>query len=110
MLILCDVARGLALASIPVAFVMGGLTMGVLYAVALVTGVATVFFDVAYQSYLPALIDRQDLIEGNTKLEISRSSAQIAGPPLTGVLIQILQPAWAVLSGARMRFDRAAPD
>jgi MFS family permease len=99
-LILCDVARGLALAGIPVAFVMGGLTMGVLYAVALVTGVATVFFDVAYQSYLPALIDRQDLVEGNTKLEISRSSAQIAGPPLTGVLIQLLQPAWAVLLDA----------
>jgi MFS family permease len=99
-LILCDVARALALATIPIAYVMGGLTMEVLYAVALVAGVATVFFDVAYQSYLPALIDRQDLVEGNTKLEISRSSAQIAGPPLTGALIQILQPAWAVLLDA----------
>jgi MFS family permease len=99
-LILCDVARALALASIPIAFVMGGLTMEVLYVVALVSGVATVFFDVAYQSYLPALIDRQALVEGNTKLEISRSSAQIAGPPLTGILIQILQPAWAVLLDA----------
>lgn len=99
-MILCDVARALALATIPVAFVLGNLTMEVLYAVALVTGVATVFFDVAYQSYLPALIERKDLVEGNTKLEISRSSAQIAGPPLTGILIQILQPAWAVLLDA----------
>jgi MFS family permease len=99
-LILSDVARALALASIPIAYVMGSLTMEVLYAVALVSGVATVFFDVAYQSYLPALIERQDLVEGNTKLEISRSSAQIAGPPLTGFLIQILQPAWAVLLDA----------
>ena len=44
-------------------------------------GVATVFFDVAYQSYLPSLVDRDQLVEGNAKLEVSRSGAQILGRP-----------------------------
>ena len=44
------------------------------------TGICTVFFDVAYQSYLPGLIGREQIVEGNSKLEISRSAANIAGP------------------------------
>ena len=56
------------------------LTIGQLYVVALVTGVSTVFFDVAYQSYLPELVDRDALVEGNAKLQASESVSQIAGP------------------------------
>jgi MFS family permease len=95
-MILCDIGRALALGSIPVAFVLGGLTLEQLYLVALLTGIFTVFFDVSYQSYLPALIDRSNLIEGNTKLEITRSSAQVAGPAIAGFLIQWIGGAKAV--------------
>jgi predicted MFS family arabinose efflux permease len=55
-----------------------------------VTGVLTVFFDVAYQSYLPSLVERENLVEGNTKLEVSRSVAQVAGPLIAGFLIQLV--------------------
>lgn len=48
------------------------------------------FFDVAYQSYLPSLVDRADLVEGNAKLEVSQSTAQVAGPALSGFLIQVI--------------------
>ena len=56
------------------------LTVGQLYVVGFVNGMLTVFFDVAYQSYLPSLVDRDQLVEGNSKLEISRTIAQTAGP------------------------------
>src|ERR1700716_1674068 len=59
-MIACDLGRLLALGSVPVAFAFNSLSMSQLYAVALLTGVGTVFFDVAYQSYLPALISRSD--------------------------------------------------
>jgi MFS family permease len=95
-MIVCDIGRALALGSIPVAFVLDMLTIEQLYLVALLTGIFTVFFDVSYQSYLPALIDRPNLMEGNTKLEITRSSAQVAGPAIAGFLIQWIGGARAV--------------
>src|SRR3954467_5859360 len=87
-LIVNDVARALALASIPLAAALDGLTIVQLYAVALVTSVSTVFFDVAYQSYLPELVTREELVEGNAKLQASESVSQIAGPGVGGVLLQ----------------------
>jgi len=87
-MIVADVGRALTLGSVPVAHALGVLTLAQLYAVAFVAGVLPVFFDVAYQSYLPSLVDRSRLVEGNSKLEISRSAAQLAGPGLAGVLVQ----------------------
>jgi len=95
-MIVCDIGRGLALGSIPVAFLLNLLTLEQLYFVALLTGIFTVFFDVSYQSYLPALVDRPNLMEGNTKLEITRSTAQVAGPAVAGFLIQWIGGARAV--------------
>ncbi len=95
-MIVCDIGRGLALGSIPVAFLLNLLTLEQLYFVALLTGIFTVFFDVSYQSYLPALVERPNLIEGNTKLEITRSTAQVAGPAVAGFLIQWIGGAKAV--------------
>jgi predicted MFS family arabinose efflux permease len=68
--------------------------------VAVVAGVSTVFFDVAYQSYLPDLIDRGDLVEGNAKLQASESVSQIAGPSLGGVLIQVFSAPGAMVVDA----------
>jgi MFS family permease len=89
-LILADVGRGLALLSIPIGFVLGVLTIWQLYAVGFVVGCLTVFFDVAYMSYLPSVVERDELLEGNSKLEISRSGAFVAGPGMAGVLIGAL--------------------
>ena len=99
-MIVADVGRALALGSVPLAWAVHRLTLGQLYLVALVVGVLTVFFDVAYQSYLPALIDRVDLVEGNSKLEISRSASEVAGKGLGGILIQSLGAPLSVLVDA----------
>ena len=96
LMIASDLGRMLALATIPVAFGLGLLRIEQLYLVGLVVGVFNVFFGVSYQSYLPALIDRADLVEGNSKLAVSRSTAQLAGPAIAGVAIQAIGAARAV--------------
>jgi MFS family permease len=96
-LILGDLGRAAALISIPIAFELGVLTIWQLYVVGFLVGCLTVFFDVAYQSYLPALVERDQLVEGNSKLEISRSAAAVVGPGLTGVVIGVIGAAVAVV-------------
>jgi MFS family permease len=95
-MIACDLGRMLALASVPIAFGAQALTIGQLYVVALLTGICNVFFAVSYQSYLPALIERADLVEGNSKLEVSRSVAHLSGPAVAGFLIQAIGAARAI--------------
>src|SRR5438105_11611746 len=95
-LIVADIGRAVILGSIPVAAVLGVLRIEQLYVVGLLTGVLTVFFDVAYQAYLPVLVSREHLVEGNSKLEVSRSVAQILGPGVAGALVQIITAPFAV--------------
>ncbi|WP_406195468.1 MFS transporter [Kitasatospora sp. NBC_01560] len=99
-LVRSDVVRCLAVGSIPPAAALGWLTMAQLYAVALITGVATVFFDVAHQSFLPTLLPRDHLVGGNGAVETVRSSSQIAGPGLGGVLVQVLGAPLAIVADA----------
>ena len=89
-LIAGDLGRAVVLASLPIAYWLDALTMPHLYAAAFLTGIFTVFFDVAYQSYLPSIVERGQLTEGNAKLEISRSGAQLAGPGIAGALVEVL--------------------
>jgi MFS family permease len=91
-----DIGRALALGSVPIAALMHRLTIGQMFVVALVTGVLTVFFDVGYQSYLPELVDNDQLIDGNAKLEATRAVAQIGGPSLGGFLVQVFTAPYAV--------------
>jgi MFS family permease len=99
-LVLGDLGRAVALASIPVAHAFDALTIWQLYAVGFLVGVGTVFFDVAYQSYLPSLVERAQLVDGNSKLEISRSGAALAGPALAGALIGAVTAPFAILLDA----------
>jgi MFS family permease len=99
-LIAGDFGRAVLLASIPIAYVMDALTLGQLYVVGFLVGTCTVFFDVAYQSYLPSLVAREQIIEGNSKLEVSRSAAQIGGPGFAGLLVQAVTAPYAVLVDA----------
>jgi MFS family permease len=63
-LIVGDLGRALVLLSIPIAFAFNALTIWQLYIVGFVNGCLTVFFDVAYQSYLPSIVERDQLVEG----------------------------------------------
>jgi predicted MFS family arabinose efflux permease len=110
-----DFGRVLSLGSIPLVYAVGTLTLIQLYVVTLVTGVLTVFFDVAYQSYLPSLVGREHLVEGNAKLTGSAQVSQVAGPSLAGGLVQAIGGAYAVavdavsfvVSGVAIAFIRA---
>ena len=73
MLIINDVIRAVAMGSVPVAAWLDVLGMPQLYVVAVVVGVSTVFFDVANRVYLPLLVSREELVEGNSKLQASES-------------------------------------
>src|SRR5919204_4056213 len=99
-LVVADLGRALALGSIPLAAAIGHLTLAQLYVAGFVTGTLTVFFDVSYQSYLPSLVERSQLVDGNSKLEISRSAAQIGGPGLGGLLVRGFTAPYAVLADA----------
>jgi MFS family permease len=99
-LVVGDLGRGAMLVSIPVAFALGGLTIWQLYLVGFVNGIMTVFFDVADQSYLPTILEREDLVEGNAKLQISQSSAQILGQPVGGGIVALVGAPVAVLVDA----------
>jgi MFS family permease len=99
-LIIGDFGRAALYATVPIAYVADVLTLWQLYVVGFLVGAFQVFFDVAYQSYLPSLVDRDQIIEGNSKFEISRSAAQISGPGLGGILVEILTAPYAVLVDA----------
>ncbi len=96
-MIVCNVGRLVSLSTIPAAYWLNALSLYQLFVVAGVSGVFTVFFDVAYQSYLPSLVEASDLVEGNSKLQTSASAAQVAGPTFAGVLIGILGGAISVV-------------
>jgi hypothetical protein len=89
-LIANDLVRAVTLATLPLAWALGVLTLPQLFAVALVMGVSTVFFDVAYQSYLPDIVATRDIAEGNAKLQASQSVAMIGGPAVAGGLVRLV--------------------
>lgn len=99
-LIWTDIGRALLLALIPLAWALDVLRIELLIAVGFLVGVMNVFFDVSYQSYLPGLVERRHLVEGNSKLETSRAGAQIAGPGIAGGLIQVLTAPVAIVVDA----------
>ena len=99
-LIAGDLGRAVLLATIPLAYALGELTLTQLYIVGFLVGIHTVFFDVAYQSYLPQIVDRETLVEGNSKLQMTVSGAAIAGPGLSGGLIALVSAPYAILVDA----------
>ena len=84
------------------------LTLAQLFVVTLVSGVLTVFFDVAYQSYLPALVGRDHLVEGNAKLTGSAQVAAVTGPSAAGGLVQAIGSSSAVAVDSVSFFVSAA--
>jgi MFS family permease len=96
----CDFTRMLLMGSIPIAAVVWHVSLWQLYAVAASVGVLTVFFDVAYQSYLPVLIEKDQLVDGNGKLGTTQSIAQFVGPSLGGALVGLVGAARTVTADA----------
>ncbi|MFI6793438.1 MFS transporter [Nonomuraea sp. NPDC050383] len=97
-LVWSDLVRGLALATVPLAAWAGVLTLPQLYAVALVVGFGTVFFDVAHMSLLPAVVPEDRLERGNGALEVTRNVSLLAGPGVGGWLVNALTAPVALLA------------
>lgn len=100
LLIAGDFGRAVLLLTIPIAYIADALTLGQLFVVGFLVGTFQVIFDVAYMSYLPSLVDRTQIIEGNSKFEISRSAAQVGGPGVGGVLVELFTAPYAILLDA----------
>jgi predicted MFS family arabinose efflux permease len=99
-LIASDLARAALLGTIPLAAALHRLNMAHLYGVAILAGILTVFFDVSYQAYVPSLVSRQNLVEANSKLALTESIADVTGPGLTGLLVQLITAPMAILLDA----------
>lgn len=95
-----DLGRAVMLATIPIAYSVNALTIWQLYVVAFVSGIFTVFFDIADQSYLPTVVERDRLVDANGKLQASVSIAQVVGQPLGGGIVGLLTAPFAVLLDA----------
>ncbi len=100
LLLLADLARALLLLSLPILALSGQLHMEQLYIVTVLLSACTLCFDTAYQAFLPQVVTRDQLVEGNSKLGTSSSLAEMSGPPLAGGLIQSLGAPLAVLFDA----------
>ncbi|GAA2580902.1 MFS transporter [Dactylosporangium fulvum] len=99
-MVLADLGRAVALGTAAVAALLGGLGLPVLLAVAFAVGALSVFFDVAYQASLIRLVRREQLLQGNSAIEGSRSAAQVGGPALGGAMASLLSAPIAAASSA----------
>lgn len=99
-MVLADLGRALALAAVPLAYLLGVLGVPALLVIAFLVGALSVFFDVAYQASLVRLLERDQLLRGNSALEGSRSAAQIGGPALGGAMVSLLSAPIATVVGA----------
>ena len=92
-MIYADFGRATVLFSIPAIFLifgLVGLTMNLLYAVTLLAGVLTVFFEIAYQANIPSFVRKNQIVDANSKLEASRSFAQVIGPSAAGFALGVI--------------------
>jgi MFS family permease len=99
-LIAADLGRAVVLGIIPLAATLHRLTIGDLYLVAVASSILTVLFDVSYQAYLPSLIARENILAGNSRLALTESIAEITGPGIAGILVQLITAPMALLFDA----------
>jgi MFS family permease len=99
-MIVCDLGRGIALATVPIAWYFDALSWPIMYCVAFTAGAFTAFFDIAYQAYLPVLVKRSELLDANSKLETSRASSQVAGPSIAGLAVDAVGAPLAILTNS----------
>jgi MFS family permease len=89
-MIACDIGRAVALLATGLAIVAGVVSIALLCVVALIVGSLSVFFSVAFTSYVATILTADRLVAGNQRLELSESAAQVIGPTIGGTIIQLL--------------------
>ncbi len=96
-LIACDALRALLLLCLVVGFALDRVDFTGLMTATLAIGFATAFYEIAYQSYIPAVVGRARLVEGNARLESTNAVARLS-PALGGSLVQLLGATLTVAS------------
>jgi MFS family permease len=99
-MIAADLGRAVLLATIPIAYALGGLTLAQLYLVAFLSGSLSVLFYVSYNTLFVSLTPRAEFVEGNSLLNGSRAFSFVAGPSLGGALVQALKAPHALVADA----------
>jgi len=99
-MVAADIARAAILASVPIAWWLHGLAITQLYVVVFGLGIATVFFDVSSQSYLPSIVDRDRLVDANSRLSSFDALNSVLGPGLAGLLVQVVTAPVALIVNA----------
>jgi MFS family permease len=99
-LIISDLIRAVAIASLTLAWAVGVLSIGHVIATGAVVGAASSLFQITDNTYLPSLIGRHQLGEGNAKLESTEAVAEITGPAVAGYLIRIVGAPLAIVFNA----------
>jgi MFS family permease len=106
LMIAADLSRLVVLLSLPLAYWLDLLTLGQLYAIAILAGTAHVVFNTAYASFFVRLVSRDQFLDANSKLSATRSISFMAGPAAGGVLIQWLTaPVAIVVDAASFAFS-----
>ncbi len=100
LMIWADIGRAVLIASVPVAHVLGWLTIAQLYVVGFLVGALTVVFDVSWGTVFVAVVQRDRFIEAQALLHGSRSLAYVGGPSIGGLLVQILGAPLALAADA----------
>jgi len=95
-----DLIRAAIVASLTIAWAAGALSILHVFVVGAVVGAASALFQIADVAYLPTLVDKADLAEGNAKLETTEAFAEVSGPASAGVLIAALGAPLAVVIDA----------
>jgi MFS family permease len=93
-----SLGQAVLLAVIPALALTGRLRIELLYTVAFLVGILTVLFDIAFQAFLPSLVRSDGLVGANSRLETTRSLAQVIGPSVGGVLVQVLTAPIAIIA------------
>ncbi|MFF7976499.1 MFS transporter [Streptomyces sp. NPDC007905] len=99
-MLVCNAVSLVSLASVPIAAWTGVLTIWQMMIAAFVAGTAAVFFETAFQVYVPSLLRSEELVEGNAKLQGSAAAAHIAGPGIGGLLAQAVGAVWGMAADA----------
>jgi MFS family permease len=96
-LMVCDLLRAATMILIGVGFFWDRISFPALLAGMLLIGFATVFFEIAYQSYIPVVVGQDRLVEGNARLESTNSVSRTVGPTLAGFLVELAGAALTLL-------------
>jgi MFS family permease len=99
-MIFTALGRAALLATIPLAYVLGALSLAQLYFVSFLVGTLSVLFFVSYSTLFVSLVPRSGYLEANSLLHGSRALSFVGGPSVGGLLVQALSAPGALLADA----------